>query len=99
LSVLPFPTSFKIFADVGTSASPWMAGSTQQKFLYSIGVHLPLLNAIHVYYPVLQSAAFKEPNSVNDPFKAGGPSWWQKRLTFSIDIQALSPKVSGIKLL
>lgn len=99
LSVLPFPTSFKIFADVGTSASPWMAGSTQQKFLYSIGVHLPLLNAIHVYYPVLQSAAFKEPNSVNDPFKAGGPSWWQKRLTFSIDIQALSPKVSGIKFL
>src|SRR4029079_19118482 len=33
LSILPFNVPLKIFADVGTSASPWSAGSELPKFL------------------------------------------------------------------
>jgi hypothetical protein len=89
LSVLPFKVPLKIFADLGTSSSPWQAGSTHPKFLYSIGIHVPVLKVLHIYYPVLQSKAFREPNSVNDPFRAGGPRWWTERLTFSLDLPAL----------
>lgn len=89
LSALPFKVPLKIFADIGTSASPWQQNSDIPKFLYSIGLQLPLFKVINLYYPLIESEAFKEPNSVNDPFKAGGPNWWQKRLTFSIDLSPL----------
>jgi hypothetical protein len=99
LSLLPFENSLKIFADVGTSASPWQTGNTQSKFLYSIGIHLPILKVLHLYYPILQSKAFKEPNSVNDPFREGGPNWWQQRLTFSLSLDQLKPKAAGLSIL
>ena len=87
LSLIGIPA--KVFADIGTSASPWTANSDQSKFLYSLGLQVSLFRVLHVYYPLIQSDEFKEPNSVNDPNKAGGPNWWQKRLTFSIDINQL----------
>jgi hypothetical protein len=98
LSVLPFKVPLKIFADVGTSASPWEAGSELPKFLYSIGLELPLFKVLTVYYPLVQSNAFKEPNSVNDPTREGGPSWWQKRLTFSVDLKPLKKLVEPLVL-
>jgi hypothetical protein len=99
LAILPFDNALKIFADVGTSASPWQAGSTQPKFIYSIGIHLPILKVLHLYYPILHSKAFDEPNSVNDPFREGGPKWWQKRLTFSLSFDQLKPKANGLSIL
>jgi len=99
LSLLPFENSLKIFADVGTSASPWQTGSDQAKFLYSIGIHLPIMKVVHLYYPIFQSKAFKEPNSVNDPFREGGPTWWQQRLTFSLSLDQLKPKSGGLSIL
>ncbi len=98
-SVLPFKVPLKIFADVGTSASPWTAGSELPKFLYSMGLELPLFKVITVYYPLIQSKAFEEPNSVNDPTRAGGPSWWQKRLTFSVDITTLKKQAEKLGIL
>jgi hypothetical protein len=98
LSLLPFSAPLKIFADVGTSASPWQPNATHPRFLYSIGIHLPIAKVLHVYYPIIQSSAFKEPNSVNDPFNADGPNWWQKYLTFSLEIQALVPRPLGLRL-
>lgn len=89
LSILPFSVPLKLFGDAGTSASPWEPNSELPKFLYSFGLELPLLKVIRVYYPIIQSKAFKEPNSINDPTRPGGPTWWQKRLTFSIDLQTL----------
>jgi hypothetical protein len=94
LSILPFKVPLKVFADVGTSASPWRAGSNSSKFLYSMGLQLTIFKIITVYYPLLQSNAFKEPNSVNDPFKSSGPNWWQKRLTFSIDLAPVKQKAN-----
>ncbi len=89
LSVLPVKIPLKIFADIGTSASPWTAGSELSKFLYSMGLELPLFKVLKIYYPLVQSKSFEEPNSVNDPVRMGGPSWWQKRLTFTVDLQSL----------
>lgn len=98
LTMLPFKTRLQLFADVGTSASPWKEGSTQPRFLYSIGFHLPVFKFLHLYYPVIQSSAFKEPNSVNDPYREGGPKWWQEKLTFSINFEDLKPQPGGFKL-
>jgi hypothetical protein len=99
LMLLPIKIPVKLFTDIGTSASPWQTGSTQNKFLYSAGLQVTLLKAINIYYPLLQSKAFDEPNSVNDPNRVGGPNWWQKRLTFSVDMQLLkTSKLSGMPL-
>lgn len=98
LSLLPFENSLSIFADVGTSASPWQSGSSQAKFLYSIGIHLPILKVIHIYCPLIQSKEFKEPNSVNDPFSASGTKWWQQRITFSLSFEQLKPKAGGLSI-
>ncbi|MCU0395436.1 MAG: M1 family metallopeptidase, partial [Chitinophagaceae bacterium] len=98
LTILPFKTRLQVFADVGTSASPWRSGSNQPRFLYSIGLHLPVFKAIHLYYPLIQSEAFREPNSVNDPFREGGPKWWQEKLTFSIHFEDLKPKPGGFQI-
>ena len=98
LAILPVNLPLKVFADVGTSASPWQPGSTQQRFLYSVGLHLPLFKVVHIYYPLFQSKVFAEPNSVNDPFRPGGPKWWQRRLTFSIELDKLAPKIADQRL-
>jgi hypothetical protein len=99
LSLLPFDVPLKIFADIGTSSSPWRSESEQEKFLYSIGIHLPLLKVMHIYLPLIDSKAFEEPNSVNDPNRPGGALWWQKKLTFAFDLQALKPRILNTPLL
>ena len=96
LGFLPIDIPLQLFADAGTSSSAWKAGNKDARFLYSVGLHLPLFKFIHVYYPVVHSKAFNEPNSVNDPFKPGGPSWWQRRLTFSIDAAALKNRLRAL---
>lgn len=96
LAALPFEVPLKFFADIGTSSSPWRSNSKQQRFLYSVGIQLPVLRFIHFYYPIFQSKVFEEPNSVNAPNRTGGALWWQKRLTFSLDMQVLKPKWAGV---
>ena len=92
LSILPIDIPLKVFADVGTYAEAWQENNQGNRFLYSIGLQLPIFRYINVYAVVLQSSAFKEPNDVN------GIKWWQKRLTFSVDIQNIRPKVGGVEL-
>ncbi len=92
LSILPIDVPLKVFADVGTYAEAWQEGNQDNRFLYSIGLQLPIFHFVNVYAVVLQSKAFKEPNDVN------GTKWWQKRLTFSVDIQNIRPKVNGVEL-
>jgi hypothetical protein len=91
LAVLPIDIPLKVFADMGTYAEAWQENNSN-RFLYSIGLQLPLLRYINVYAVVLQSKAFSGPNDVN------GTKWWQKRLTFSVDVQNIRPKISGVDL-
>ena len=99
LSILPFNVPLKVFADVGTSASPWRPSSENSRFLYSIGLHLPVAKALKIYFPLLQSNDFKEPNNVNDPNRPGGASLWQRRLSFTLDLNAIKPQVLGVPLI
>jgi hypothetical protein len=54
---------------------------------------------MHIYLPLIDSKAFEEPNSVNDPNRPGGALWWQKKLTFAFDLQALKPRILNTPLL
>jgi hypothetical protein len=99
LSVLPIKIPLKIFADAGTSASPWQANSGLPKFLYSAGLQLSLFRVLTIYYPLVESEAFKEPISVNDPSKPRGPNWWQKHLTFSFSLVPLRKQTASFLFL
>jgi hypothetical protein len=92
LAILPTEIPLKVFADVGTYAEAWGDNNNSNRFLYSIGLQLPILKYINVYAVILQSGAFKEPNEVN------GMKWWQKRVTFSVDLQSIQPKLGGVSL-
>ncbi len=92
LALLPFEVPLKVFADVGTSADAWQENNPNPKFLYSMGFQLPILRFINLYAVILESKQFKEPNEIN------GMKWWQKRLTFSVDIQSIKPKIDGMNL-
>lgn len=97
LSLLPVNIPLRLFADFGTSASPWRKQSTHQRFLYSGGVQLTFAKALHIFIPLVQSNVFKEPNSVNDPNRPGGARWWQRTITFTIDAAQLKPNFAGIR--
>ena len=88
-AVNPINLPFKIFADVGTSHSPWTPGAREEKFLYSVGAQLSLLNVVDIYLPVFQSKVFKEPNALNNPYRPGGANFWEQRVTFSLNPAAL----------
>ncbi len=85
----------KLFADIGTSHSPWTPGAEEEKFLYSIGAQLSLWDAINIYLPLMQSKAFNEPNSYNNPNRPGGSNFWEERITFSINPAALKKKLKS----
>jgi len=92
LALLPADLPLKVFTDIGTNAEAWEENNPDPKFLYSLGLQLPLLKFINIYWVIIQSKQFKEPNELN------GAKWWQKSLTFSIDIQNIKPVVGGVKL-
>ncbi len=89
LAGLPLSVPLRWFVDVGTSAPGWVENTAEPRFLYSMGLQLSVFNVVNFYYVVLQSKQFKEPNSLN------GDKGWQKRMTFSIDLQNIKPKVFG----
>ncbi len=92
LSVLPLHLPLKWFADIGTYAEAWDENNPNPKFLYSMGLQLPILKCINIYWAIIQSKQFKAPNELN------GTKWWQKNVTFSIDLQNVKPEIAGINL-
>ncbi|MEO7311029.1 MAG: M1 family metallopeptidase [Chitinophagaceae bacterium] len=92
LAVLPIDMPLKVFTDIGTYAEAWAENNPDPKFLYSIGLQLPVFKIVNIYWVIIQSKQFKAPNELN------GVKWWQKNVTFSIDIQNLKPLYKGISL-
>ena len=92
LAILPIDLPLKVFTDIGTYAEVWDENNPNPKFLYSMGLQLPLLKCINIYWAIIQSKQFKAPNELN------GTRWWQKNVTFSIDLQNAKPEISGINL-
>jgi hypothetical protein len=80
LSVLPFKIPIKVFVDIGTQSGAWEKGTAQPRFLYDAGLQLQFLKVLKINYVLFNSAEFDYPSSLN------GPEWWQRNLTFSIDL-------------
>lgn len=92
LTILPFNIPLKVFTDIGTYAEAWKKNNSDPRFLYSMGLQVSLLKYFNIYWILLQSKQFKEPNELN------GTKWWQKSVTFSIDVQNIKPMIEGINL-
>ncbi len=61
LSILPIKLPIKFFMDFGTFAEAWQKNYSGTKFLYSGGLQLSILkNTIEIYYPFINSKAFKD---------------------------------------
>jgi hypothetical protein len=86
LNVLPVKIPLKIFADLGTYADPWKKKSTEDRFLFDIGLQISLLKeTINIYIPLLYSKVYRD--YVNSTL--GENKFW-KTISFSIDISSFS---------
>jgi Peptidase family M1 domain len=61
LSILPVKIPLHLFADIGTYAEAWEPESETDRFLFDVGVHIPLFKeTINLYFPIVYSHAFGE---------------------------------------
>ena len=83
LELLPFKIPLKFFVDIGTYAEAWKQGSDADRFLYDMGLHIPLLKeTINIYIPLLYSKVYKDYIQSTSLKKE---RFW-KKISFSIDI-------------
>ena len=87
LSLLPFKIPLKFFFDIGTYAESWKQKATTDRFLFDMGLHIPLLKeTINIYIPLVYSSVY------GDYFKstlAKKERFW-KKISFTIDISNFS---------
>jgi len=87
LELLPFKIPLKFFVDIGTYAEAWKQGSDADRFLYDMGLHIPLLKeTINIYIPLLYSKVYKDYIQSTSLKKE---RFW-KKISFSIDISNFS---------
>lgn len=87
LSVLPFKVPLKIFFDIGTYADAWKPNAEADRFLFDMGLHIPLLKeTVNIYIPLFYSKVYK--NYFQSTLEKQGRLW--KTISFSIDISNLS---------
>lgn len=61
LQVLPFKIPLKLFVDIGTYSDVWDKNSTEDKFLFDAGLHIPLFKeTINIYIPLIYSKVYKD---------------------------------------
>jgi hypothetical protein len=95
LSILPFKVPLKVFVDIGTYAEPWKKNSTEDRFLFDAGIHIPILKeTINIYVPLIYSGVFKDYIQSTLPKK----SRLLKTISFSIDISNFSLRKFGRNL-
>jgi hypothetical protein len=83
LNVLPIKIPVKIFADIGTYADAWKKNSTEDRFLFDAGIHIPILKeTINIYIPLLYSKVYKDYIKTTLDKK----NRFLKTISFSIDI-------------
>lgn len=87
LSLLPVKIPLKIFFDIGTYAEAWKPNSEADRFLFDMGLHIPLLKeTVNIYIPLLYSKVYK--NYIQSTIEKQGRIW--KTISFSIDISNFS---------
>jgi hypothetical protein len=82
LSVLPIDIPLRVFADIGTYAEAWEPETETDRFLFDLGLHVPLFKeTINLYFPIVYSQAF------TDYAKSMYPkNRFFKTMTFSISL-------------
>lgn len=89
LNLLPIKIPLKLFADIGTYSDAWKTNAGLDRFLFDVGIHLPLLKqTINIYIPLLYS------NIYRDYFKSTveKKNRWLRITSFSINISNLRLK-------
>jgi hypothetical protein len=60
LNLLPFKIPLKIFFDIGTFAEAWKPEAETDRFLFDMGLHIPLFKeTINIYIPLVYSNVYK----------------------------------------
>lgn len=87
LSVLPVKIPLRLFFDIGTNAEAWKPNTEADRFLFDMGLHIPLLKeTVNIYIPLFYSKVYK--NYIQSTLEKKGRIW--KTISFSIDISNLS---------
>lgn len=61
LSLLPVKIPLRIFLDIGTYAEAWDTGADEDRFLFDLGLHLPLFDeVINIYIPLFYNKAYSD---------------------------------------
>lgn len=61
LQVLPIKIPLKLFVDIGTYSDVWEKNSTEDRFLFDAGLHIPLFKeTINIYVPLIYSKVYKD---------------------------------------
>jgi hypothetical protein len=61
LSILPVRIPLKVYADLGTYAEAWDRNSTEDRFLFDMGLQLSVLkDFLNIYIPVIHNKVFQE---------------------------------------
>ena len=61
LHVLPIKIPLKFFVDIGTYSDVWEKNSTEDRFLFDAGLHIPLFKeTVNIYIPLLYSKVYKD---------------------------------------
>lgn len=87
LHVLPVKIPLKLFVDIGTYSDVWEKNSTEDRFLFDAGLHIPLFKeTINIYIPLLYSKVYKDYIKSTLDKK----NRFLKTISFSIDISGFS---------
>jgi hypothetical protein len=87
LNVLPIKIPVKLFVDIGTYSDAWEKNSTEDRFLFDAGLHIPVLKeTINIYIPLLYSKVYKD--YIKSTLEKKNRFF--KTISFSIDISGFS---------
>lgn len=83
LNLLPFKIPLKLFFDIGTFAEAWKPEAETDRFLFDMGLHIPLFKeTINIYIPLIYSEVYK--NYIQSTIAK--KNRLLKTISFSIDI-------------
>ena len=87
LSILPVKIPLKIFFDLGTQSEAWKPNAESDRFLFDMGLQIPLFReTINIYIPLLYSNVYKE--YIQSTIEKKQRFW--KKISFSIDMSNFS---------
>lgn len=86
LSLLPIKIPLKVFADFGTNADAWVRNANTDRFLFDLGLQIPLFKeTVNIYIPVLYNKVYRDYVRSTIPDNR----FW-KTISFTIDISNFS---------